>query len=122
MKIEKYVKRPIHAEPNGKFTFGISLNSNKQGIQQTITFDTETERDIVFNHWSKAIAELNKSKAIYRPVYESESGEIRILSLRYTTPEEAIEVEKTRREFFTTTMKLIGVYNELERTFEQVNF
>ena len=91
-------------------------------IDQYIHFDTEQERDVVFNHWSKAIAELNKSKAIYRPVYGGKDGEIRILSLRYTTQDEILEVEKKRFEHFGDTMKLIGVYNELERTFEQVNF
>ena len=87
-----------------------------------ISFDTQEDRDAVFKKWESSLEELEASKAVFRPVYESENGDIRILTLRYSTPEKAIEVEKARRQFFTTTMKLIGVYNELERTFEQVNF
>jgi hypothetical protein len=90
-------------------------------VPQHIYFDNETERDIVFKHWNKAIEELEESKAIFRPVYESESGEIRILTLRYTTPEEAISIENRRREHFQTTMKLVMIYNELERSFINVN-
>ena len=101
---------------------GIRLHTNTLAIQ-TIFFDTEQERDIVFDHWMKAIAELNKSKAIYRPVYEEPDGETRILKLRYTTPEEIIEVERKRNDFFGgDKMKLIMIYNEQERTFQNVNF
>jgi hypothetical protein len=90
---------------------------------QTIFFDNEQQRDIVFKHWSNAIAELNASKAIFRPVYEEPDGETRILKLRYTTPEEVIEVERKRSEFFGSgKMKLIMIYNEAERTFQNVNF
>jgi hypothetical protein len=122
MKIEKYIKRPIHAEPNGKFIFGILLNINPHEIQQAITFDNEEERDIVFKHWSKAIEELEASKAIYRPVYEGNDGETRILKLRYTSPEEVIRVEKVHKEHFPNSdMKLIMIYNERERTFQNVN-
>jgi hypothetical protein len=50
-------------------------------------------------------------------------GETRILKLRYTTPEECIEVEKKREIVFPETdMKLIMIYNEQERTFQNVNF
>ena len=89
---------------------------------KTIHFDSEQERDVVFKHWSEAIAELNKSKAIFRPVYEESNGDTRILKLRYTTPEEVISVEKARKENFPDTdMKLIMIYNEQERTFQNVN-
>ena len=106
MKIEKL-----------EITDGIRLENKSVGVQN-IYFDSEQERDIVFDHWSKAIAELNKSKAIYRPVYEGKNGEIRILSLRYTTPEEAMEVELTRRQHFGEGMKLVAIYNEAERSFQ----
>jgi hypothetical protein len=101
---------------------GITLK-NLSGANQIIWFDTEQERNIVFKHWSKAIEELEESKAIYRPVYEEPDGETRILKLRYTTPEEVIEVERKRSEFFGSgKMKLIMIYNEAERTFQNVNF
>ena len=101
---------------------GIILHSQTL-VKQIIYFDTEAERDIVFAHWSEAIAELNKSKAIFRPVYEQPDGETRILKLRYTTPEEIVRVEEVRKANFPTTdMKLIMIYNEQERTFQNVNF
>jgi hypothetical protein len=101
---------------------GITLKS-KSLVNQTIYFDKKQERDIVFKHWEKAIKELEESKAIYRPVYEEPDGETRILKLRYTTPEEVIEVERKRNEFFGSgKMKLIMIYNEAERTFQNVNF
>jgi len=91
-------------------------------ISQVIYFDTLEERDIVFSHWIKAIAELNASKAIYRPVYETSDKDTQILKLRYTTPEEIISVEKARKNNFPDTdMKLIMIYNEQERTFQNVN-
>ena len=100
---------------------GIALHS-KTLVKQHIYFDTETERDIVFKHWSQAIAELEESKAIFRPVYEDNDGDTQILKLRYTTPEEVIEVEKARKENFPLTpMKLIMIYNEQDRTFQNVN-
>ena len=90
--------------------------------KQSIFFDSEHERDVVFEHWSKAIEELNVSKAIYRPVYEDNDGETRILKLRYTTPEEVIRVENERfAHFGGEKMKLIMIYNEQERTFQNVN-
>lgn len=90
--------------------------------KQSIFFDTEHERDVVFKHWTAAIEELNVSKAVFRPVYEDNDGETRILKLRYTTPEELISVEKARQENFPMTpMKLIMIYNEQERTFQNVN-
>jgi hypothetical protein len=92
-------------------------------VPQHIYFDTQHERDTVFNHWEAAISELEESKAIFRPVYEDNEGETQILKLRYTTPEEVIEVEKARKENFPLTpMKLIMIYNEQERTFQNVNF
>lgn len=110
MKIEK---APLDA---------IKCTFNSDNLDRTIHFETEAQRDVIFKHWKKALEELEASKAIYRPVYESKEGNINILSLRYTTPDEILEVEKKRFEHFGDTMKLIGVYNELERTFEQVNF
>lgn len=90
---------------------------------QYIYFDSEQERDIVFNHWSKAIEELEASKAIFRPVYETKDKDTQILKLRYTTPEEIIRVEEVRKEHFPKAdMKLIMIYNEAERTFQNVNF
>ena len=100
---------------------GIRVKANTLTIQ-VIYFDTEHERDVVFEHWSKAIEELNVSKAIYRPVYEDNDGETRILKLRYTTPEEVIRVENERfAHFGGEKMKLIMIYNEQERTFQNVN-
>ena len=110
MKIEKL-----------EITDGIRLENKSVGFQN-IYFDSKQERDIVFDHWSKAIAELNKSKAVFRPVYEGKDGETRILKLRYTTPQEVLEVEKNRKAFFGEGMKLIMIYNEAERTFQNVNF
>lgn len=110
MKIEKL-----------EITDGIRIE-NKSVAVQNIFFDTERERDIVFKHWSKALEELEASKAIFRPVYEDKDGETRILKLRYTSPQEIIEVEKKRFEHFGEGMKLIMIYNELERTFQDVNF
>lgn len=101
---------------------GIDVKTNTL-TNQVIYFDTEHERDIVFEHWSKAIEELNVSKAIYRPVYEDNDGDTTILKLRYTTTEELISVETARKENFPhTPMKLIMIYNEQERTFQNVNF
>lgn len=111
MKIDK-----THSSDEGIIVY------NKEISQQIIYFDNQHERDVVFKHWSQAIAELNKSKAIYRPVYEGKDGDTRILNLRYTTPEEAMEVELTRRQHFGEGMKLIMIYNEAERTFQNVNF
>jgi hypothetical protein len=89
---------------------------------QTIFFDTETERDIVFKHWEKAIEEINASKAIFRPVYEGLDGDIRILKLRYKTIEDLISVEQAhKRHFPDGNMKLIMIYNEQERSFINVN-
>lgn len=91
-------------------------------VDQNIFFETEQERDIVFKHWSKAIKELEASKAIFRPVYEGKDGDTRILQLRYTSPEEIIRVDKIQKEHFPKSdMKLIGIYNELEHTFQNVN-
>ena len=109
MKIEKYKEMAILID-EGPY-------------QQIIHFETKHERDIVFKHWQKAIEELEASKAIYRPVYEKKDGEIQILKLRYTTPEEVIEVERKRNDFFGgDNMKLVMIYNESERTFQKVNF
>lgn len=94
----------------------------KNQIPQFIWFDNQQERDIVFKHWQKAIEELEASKAVFRPVYESKDGDTHILKLRYTTPEEAMEVELTRRQHFGEGMKLVAIYNEAERTFQNVNF
>ena len=100
---------------------GIRVKANTLTIQ-VIYFETEHERDIVFEHWTKGIEELNVSKAIFRPVYEDNDGDTTILKLRYTTPEEVISVEKARKENFPNTpMKLIMIYNEQERTFQNVN-
>ena len=111
MKIEKTLSK-----------HGINV-LNIQGLHaQQIWFDTETQRDIVFKHWEAAIEELNVSKAVFRPVYEESNGDTRILKLRYTTPEEIKRVEQIRKEHFPTTdMKLIMIYNEQERTFQNVN-
>lgn len=90
--------------------------------KKSIFFDTEHERDVIFKHWTAAIEELNVSKAIYRPVYEGADGNTTILKIRFTTTEELISVEKARKENFPNTpMKLIMIYNELERTFQNVN-
>ena len=100
---------------------GIRLET-KTLASQVIYFDTLEERDIVFEHWTKGIEELNVSKAIFRPVYEDNDGDTKILKLRYTTTEKLIEVEKARKENFPhTPMKLIMIYNEQERTFQNVN-
>jgi hypothetical protein len=100
---------------------GIHLYIGKAATQ-TIFFETEHERDIVFEYWNKAIQELETSKAVFRPVYEDADGETRILKLRYTTPEEVIEVERKRSEFFGSgKKKLIMIYNEAERSFINVN-
>lgn len=91
-------------------------------IDQYIHFDNEGERNLVFNHWTKALEELETSKAVFRPVYETKDKDTQILKLRYTTPQEVIEVEKARKENFPDTdMKLIMIYNEQERTFQNVN-
>jgi hypothetical protein len=110
MKIEKTPSRGI-------------LITTKDHYSQVIYFDNPNERDLIFQHWEKGLDELNASKAIFRPVYEEPDGETRILKLRYTTPEEVIEVERKRSEFFGSgKMKLIMIYNEAERTFQNVNF
>jgi len=108
MKIEKTPSRGI-------------LFTTKKESTQIIYFDTQHERDVVFEYWNKAFQILEKSKAVYRPVYEDKDGETSILKLRYTTPEEVISVEKARSEEFGTNMKLIMIYNEQERTFQNVN-
>ena len=109
MKIEKTPSRGI-------------LLTTKTEYSQVIYFDNEIERNVIFKHWSEGIAELNKSKAVYRPVYEESNGDTRILKLRYTTPEEIVRVEEVRKEHFPNTdMKLIMIYNELERSFINVN-
>lgn len=101
---------------------GIDVKTNTL-TNQVIYFDTEQQRDIVFKHWQAAISELEESKAIYRPVYEDADGETRILKLRYTTPQEVIDVENQRfAHFGGEKMKLIMIYNEQERTFQNVNF
>jgi len=106
-----------------KTLFKAIILESSTTVNQFIHFDTEAERDIVFKHWEAAIEELEKSKAIYRPVYEDNDGDTQILKLRYTTPKEVIEVEKARKENFPhTPMKLIMIYNEQERTFQNVNF
>ena len=104
------------------FPDGIKVKTNNFKTQ-VIYFDTEQQCDILFKYWSEAIEELEKSKAVFRPVYEDNDGDTQILKLRYTTPEEVIEVERARKENFPLTpMKLIMIYNELERTFQNVNF
>jgi hypothetical protein len=104
-----------------KLEDGITLYTNSF-VRQHVYFDKIEERDIVFEHWAKAIQELEESKAIYRPVYESQDGETRILKLRYTTPEELISVENRRKKVFgIEIMKLIMIYNEQERSFINVN-
>lgn len=112
MKIEKL-----------ELTDGIRIENLTKGIHiQNIYFDSEQERDIVFKHWTAAIQELETSKAVFRPVYETSDKDTQILKLRYTTPEEVISVEKARKENFPDTdMKLIMIYNEQERTFQNVN-
>jgi len=101
---------------------GIHLSTHNDKINQLIEFETDEERDIVFKHWTAAIQELEASKAIFRPVYETSDKDTQILKLRYTTPEEVISVEKARKENFPyTDMKLIMIYNEQERTFQNVN-
>jgi len=101
---------------------GIRLET-KTLASQVIYFDTLEERDIVFDHWSKAIAELNISKAIYRPVYEDKDGNINILKLRYTTMQEVLEVDKGHKEHYPNSeSKLVMIYNEQERSFQNVNF
>ena len=105
-----------------KSLFKAIILESSTTVNQFIHFDTETERDIVFEHWAKAIQELEESKAVFRPVYEDKDGDTRILKLRYTTPQEIIEVEQKRNEAFgTDKMKLIMIYNEQERTFQNVN-
>jgi hypothetical protein len=89
---------------------------------QTIFFDNEQERDVVFKHWQKAIEELEESKAIFRPVYEAKDGDTRILKLRYKTIEDLISVERAHKRHFPDGMKLIMIYNEQDRTFQNVNF
>lgn len=109
MKIEKTPSRGI-------------LFTTKTEATQVIYFDTEQERDVIFNYWNKAIEELEERKAVFRPVYEESNGDTRILKLRYTTPEQVIRVEKARKEYFPhTRMKLIMIYNEQEKTFQNVN-
>ena len=109
MKIEKTPSRGI-------------LFTTKKESAQVVYFDNEEQRDVIFEYWNKAIAELNASKAIFRPVYETSDKDTQILKLRYTTPEEVIEVERARKENFPhTDMKLIMIYNEQERTFQNVN-
>jgi hypothetical protein len=108
MKIEKTPSRGI-------------LITTKDHYSQVIYFDNPNERDIIFQHWEKGLDELKASKAVFRPVYEGKDGDTQILKLRYTTPEEAIEVEKKRKECFGESMKLIMIYNELERSFINVN-
>ena len=94
---------------------------NKIGTHQVIWFENEQERNIVFKHWSKAIEELEASKAIYRPVYQTEDGETHIFKLRYTTQQEVLEVDKAHKQHFPNTKsKLIMIYNEAERTFINV--
>jgi hypothetical protein len=108
MKIEKTPSRGI-------------LITTKDHYSQVIYFDNPNERDIIFQHWEKGLDELKASKAIFRPVYEDKDGETRILKLRYTTPEEVIEVDKAHKLHFPDGMKLIMIYNELERSFINVN-
>lgn len=109
MKIEKTPSRGI-------------LFTTKREATQVIYFDTQHERNLIFNYWNKAIQELEKNKAVFRPVYEESNGDTRILKLRYTTPEEITRVEQVRKEHFPKTdMKLIMIYNEQDRTFQNVN-
>jgi len=109
MKIEKTPSRGI-------------IFTTKKEATQVIYFDTQHERDVVFEYWNKALEELEKSKAVFRPVYETSDKDTQILKLRYTTPEEVIEVERARKENFPDTdMKLIMIYNEQDRTFQNVN-
>jgi hypothetical protein len=109
MKIEKTPSRGI-------------LFTTKKESAQVVYFDNEEQRNVIFEYWNKAIAELNKSKAIYRPVYEGKDGDTQILKLRYTTPEEVIEVDKAHKLHFSDgNIKLIMIYNEQERTFQNVN-
>lgn len=109
MKIEKTPSRGI-------------LITTKEHYSQVIYFDNQNERDIIFQHWKKGLDELKASKAVFRPVYETSDKDTQILKLRYTTPEEVISVEKARKKNFPDTdMKLIMIYNELERSFINVN-
>ena len=99
---------------------GIRLET-KTLASQVIYFDTLEERDIVFTYWKKALEELEKSKAIYRPVYEDKDGNINILKLRYTTMQEVLEVDKGHKEHYPNSeSKLVMIYNERERTFSNV--
>ena len=88
---------------------------------QEVFFKTQIERDIVFTYWKKALEELEKSKAIFRPVYEDKDGNINILKLRYTTMQEVLEVDKGHKEHYPNSeSKLVMIYNERERTFSNV--
>jgi len=101
--------------------YGITLK-NTNVHDQIIWFDNPLDRDMTFRHWSKAIEELEASKAIFRPVYENKDGHIRILSLRYTSPEEVIRIDKLQKEHFPKSdYKLISIYNEAEHTFSVVH-
>ena len=96
--------------------------NNLLNCNQLIWFENQRERDVVFDYWTAAIAVLNANNAVFRPVYETKDKDTQILKLRYTTPEEVISVEKARKENFPDTdMKLIMIYNEQERTFQNVN-
>jgi hypothetical protein len=100
---------------------GITL-TRTTGTQQ-VFFETQIERDIVFTYWKKALEELEKSKAIFRPVYEDKDGNINILKLRYTTMQEVLEVDKGHKEHYPNSeSKLVMIYNEQERSFQNVNF
>lgn len=101
---------------------GILVTTDNKPTTQVIYFDTKIERDIVFKYWQTAIDELEKSKAIFRPVYEYKNGDLNILKLRYTTKAEILEVDKAHKEHFPDSDgKLVMIYNELERTYHKVN-
>ena len=96
--------------------------TNSMGNSQVIYFETEQERNLVFDHWTNAIEELEKSKAIFRPVYEDKDGNINILKLRYTTMQEVLKVDKGHKEHYPNSeSKLVMIYNEAERSFINVN-
>jgi len=99
---------------------GIHLSTHNDTINQLIEFETDEQRDIVFDYWTSAIDKLNMSKAIYRPVYEQPDGETRILKLRYATTQEIIEVDKAHKLHFPDGMKLVMIYNEKDRLFINV--
>ena len=110
MKIEKSMFHPEQI---------LFKKHNDDVHRVVIHFETESHRDIVFKHWEKAIKEIEESKCILRPVYiDRKTGSPNILSLRYSSIE---AIKETDKLITAKTHDLIAVYNELEKTFINVN-